>query len=345
MWKIYSAQIARQKYFAQISLPIPDSPGLQPNRLSQQSQDVYGKAKNHVSEEFVDSAKARCDGKDEGSLRMKFRTDATPKKHKFKAKYGWAQQKEQESEDRNIINHNTEEFNKKYMRTEFLEKGGFGQVFAGVRVEDNLPVALKFISKHLVCYTVVEMDGKFVKLPQEVNFLMKARAVTPRLLDWYKVGREIVLVLERPDPCLDLVDYINSTEHRMTPNKAKIIFRKLVDDAIYLDSVGIFHNDIKLENVLLGTSTDIPRAWFIDFGCASFFKPGQMFEYKHGTTECVPPEWFQGNKYTAENATVWQLGILLYAMVFADFPLLTEESLGSMRSVPIPRSATLDLKN
>lgn len=42
------------------------------------------------------------------------------------------------------------------------------------------------------------------------------------LLDWYDLGREVILVLERPVPCIDLIDFIESRGSAMTEHEAKV---------------------------------------------------------------------------------------------------------------------------
>ncbi|XP_055006492.1 serine/threonine-protein kinase pim-1-like [Boleophthalmus pectinirostris] len=230
---------------------------------------------------------------------------------------------------------------KEYKWNRMLAAGGCGFVFAGVRIEDNLPVALKFIRKHIVAYIDVEMDGSSVRLPKEVYVLIRAGAsptssdsrVTPQLLDWYELDQEIVLVLERPVPCKDLWNW--TQRRHISLDLAKIIFRQLVDEAIELESKGIFHRDIKPENVLLETGSDVPRARFIDFGHATFFTPGQKFTNPQGTPMYSSPEWFRENNYTAGPTTAWQMGLVLYVMLFRRRPLIKEVSITSLRSVPI----------
>lgn len=51
---------------------------------------------------------------------------------------------------------------------------------------------------------------------------------------------------------------------------AQIIIKQLVNALIEIHSRGVFHRDIKLENILIETDSEAPRIWVIDFGCATF---------------------------------------------------------------------------
>lgn len=49
-----------------------------------------------------------------------------------------------------------------------------------------------------------------------------------------------------------------------------MILRQLVDAAIDMHAKGVFHRDIKLQNVLVQFDSGVPRVRLIDFGCGSF---------------------------------------------------------------------------
>uniref|UniRef100_A0A8C2X883 non-specific serine/threonine protein kinase n=1 Tax=Cyclopterus lumpus TaxID=8103 RepID=A0A8C2X883_CYCLU len=103
-------------------------------------------------------------------------------------------------------------FKAKYQQQEKLGEGGFGCVYAGYRKEDNLPVAIKHIKIDEELFFHEDSDG--LKIPMEVAVLRKLGAGSEQhsasidLLDWYVVDEELILVLERPMPAVDLFDYI-----------------------------------------------------------------------------------------------------------------------------------------
>lgn len=55
-----------------------------------------------------------------------------------------------------------------------------------------------------------------------------------------------------------------------------------------------------------------------------------------GTEIYSSPEWFQFGCYRAEPVTVWQLGVVLYALLFLDAPFSTIAGI-IRESVDIPR--------
>lgn len=47
------------------------------------------------------------------------------------------------------------------------------------------------------------------------------RSAAVSLLDWYKLDKEVLLVMERPEPCLDLLTYLN--DRPLEEAKAKVL--------------------------------------------------------------------------------------------------------------------------
>ncbi|XP_034555358.1 serine/threonine-protein kinase pim-1-like isoform X2 [Notolabrus celidotus] len=215
-------------------------------------------------------------------------------------------------------------FEEKYVEQELLGKGGFGAVFAGYRRQDNMPVAIKHI--HLSSVDIIKPgDSGDRELPLEVALLQQANppesgpSAVVGLLNWYVVGQEVIIVLERPVPCMDLGDYFKTRQFPMPEHEAKIIGKQLVDALIEIHSRGVFHRDIKMENILIETGSDVPRVRIIDFGCGTFVTE-EAYTSGPGTPMYRSPEWIINRRYKAEPATVWQLGVLLYKMVHGYFP-------------------------
>merc|ERR1712088_1299981 len=84
-----------------------------------------------------------------------------------------------------------------------LGKGGFGQVYSGVRNSDLKPVAIKIIKKQAYCSKLVwptNFDGQVV--PLEVYLMQKLNHINGviKLLEYFETLESYILVLERMVP-------------------------------------------------------------------------------------------------------------------------------------------------
>ncbi|XP_014326438.1 serine/threonine-protein kinase pim-1-like [Xiphophorus maculatus] len=210
------------------------------------------------------------------------------------------------------------EFQEKYVELHQLGDGGFGSVFAGYRVEGKLPVAIKHIPKDNVVIKHKDENGR--ELAMEAVIMLKLRTATmPQLamvslLDWYDLDQELILVMERPMFAEDLLVYLKECGGCLNEKEAKIILKQLVEAALYLQNVNIFHRDIKVENTLIETTAEGLQVYLIDFGL-SCFDDRRKHELLCGTPEHLPLDWFMHNNYCAEPTTVWQLGVVLFEVV------------------------------
>ncbi|XP_077947833.1 serine/threonine-protein kinase pim-1 [Gasterosteus aculeatus] len=207
-----------------------------------------------------------------------------------------------------------EEFEAKYQQLGKLNEGGCGSVFAGHRRADKLPVAIKHVPDRYIYCKHVDNDGKQISI--EVAVMLKLAAdsdgTSPhiRMLDWYKLDKELILVLERPMPAVDFYNYLRRKGGFLREEAAKVIISQLVDAAIDLKNKNIFHRDIKPENMLIETSSDVPRVRLIDFGLSSFDESDTSYKTFYGTL--VTPEVFRKMRYRAGPTTVYQIGAVAF---------------------------------
>uniref|UniRef100_A0A8C4HS12 Serine/threonine-protein kinase n=1 Tax=Dicentrarchus labrax TaxID=13489 RepID=A0A8C4HS12_DICLA len=196
------------------------------------------------------------------------------------------------------------DFEAKYQELDKLGEGGYGSVFSGVRKTDNFPSRVKFQPKVL--------KGEIYMVPTEVLLMLRVaggpksqQSAAVSLLDWFDLDEEVLLVMERPVPCMDLYTYLDGPQEE---EQAKVL--KLVEAFL----CGVFHRDIKSENILIKTDSDTPQVHIIDFGCGCFVNDAPYRNYC-GTAAFAPPEFFLKGTYKAGPTTVWQLGALLYELV------------------------------
>ncbi|KAG1931968.1 serine/threonine-protein kinase pim-2-like [Pimephales promelas] len=209
----------------------------------------------------------------------------------------------------------------KYAIGKKLGEGSFGSVFEGTRCKDGLMVAVKFTAK----------TGKepYISLPDHPRPVPLEVALTVmanqgpccrhiiKLLDWQDHLDQYIMVLERPSPCMDMHGFWLRSRGRFSEKLARHFMRQVIVAAALCCSRGVLHRDIKMQNLLVNTKTLVVK--LIDFGCGDIMKCSSYENYA-GTAVYCPPEFFKKGEYFGKQATVWSLGVLLFAMISCRFP-------------------------
>ena len=98
-----------------------------------------------------------------------------------------------------------------------------------------------------------QMNGQ--RVPLEIVLLREVSGVPGviRLVDLYERADSFILVMERPEPCKDLFDFI-TTKGRLGEQLARNFFRQVVETVLACHARGVIHRDIKVSYIVRGLS-------------------------------------------------------------------------------------------
>nr|XP_021330921.1 serine/threonine-protein kinase pim-2 [Danio rerio] len=155
-----------------------------------------------------------------------------------------------------------------------LGKGGFGSVYKATRRRDGLEVAVKCTVKSPKMKEMT-VPGYDKPLPTEIALTIMANngPYVPeiiQLLDWEDNDAHYIIIMERPIPCMDLLHFLRHKDGPLDEKTGRHIMRQAIHAVSVCFDRGVFHRDIKLENLLV--NPDTLEVKLIDFGCGAIVK-------------------------------------------------------------------------
>ncbi|OHS93300.1 CAMK family protein kinase [Tritrichomonas foetus] len=202
-------------------------------------------------------------------------------------------------------------FIEKYNLGHTLGKGSFSLVKEGQDTETKLKYAIKIIPK-----TNMNTPQDIERFDREVRVILKMNHPgIIKIFDFLVDNNFFYLVMElcSGDTLVKQIPPPGTIDEE----RAKPIFKQILDVIKYIHEQGIAHRDLKLENALLDTKGHIK---LIDFGFSRFADPGQMFATPCGSPAYAAPEVIGGSSYDGKAADMWSCGVLLFSLVTGELP-------------------------
>jgi len=213
----------------------------------------------------------------------------------------------------NIYEKNKRTSINEYIITSELGIGSYASVKLGIHKETKNKYAIKIYDKYLI-----NDDEKKYTIKNEIFILNQLDSENiMKLYDVIETNRFLYLILEYING-ISLLDFIQKQKnHRIDENICKELFYQVVKGILYCQNKNICHRDIKLENILIINNKIIK---IIDFGFAIKCNRDEYQEFFCGTLYYMPPEIVNKQKYIPFYSDIWSLGVLLYTMIFGNFP-------------------------
>ncbi|CAN8321181.1 unnamed protein product [Cochlearia groenlandica] len=117
----------------------------------------------------------------------------------------------------------------------------------------------------------------------------------------------------------DLFDRIVS-KGKLSETEGRKMFQQLIDGISYCHNKGVFHRDLKLENVLLDAKGHIK---ITDFGLSALpqhFREDGLLHTTCGSPNYVAPEVLANKGYDGAASDIWSCGVILYVILTGCLP-------------------------
>jgi len=210
-----------------------------------------------------------------------------------------------------------------------LGKGMSGEVHLATS-KASRKVVLKRISKHSTNF-----DRRKVIKEIKSGLVMDHENVI-KCTDSFDTPEAYYIELEYFEG-VDLYTLMKGRNFQLFPERTvKKMFSQLVDALLHCHERGVVHRDVKLDNVLIDRKGLVK---LIDFGLCEFTTSHeQVLRGWVGSLEYAAPEILLRIPYDGFKADVWSLGVLLFALLYGEFPYLAEDFLetGVMPAITWP---------
>ncbi|CAM8889015.1 unnamed protein product [Rhodiola kirilowii] len=201
----------------------------------------------------------------------------------------------------------------RYELGRLLGQGTFARVHYARNLKTGGTVAVKVIHTDKILKA-----GMMEQMKREISIMSLVKH--PNVVELYEVlatKKKIYLVMEYAKGG-ELFDQV--AKGKLKENTARKYFQQLISAVDYCHSRGIFHRDLKLENLLLDESG---RLKITDFGLSALAENKHLDGLLHttcGTPAYVAPEVINKKGYDGAKADVWSCGVILYVMLVGYLP-------------------------
>jgi len=204
-----------------------------------------------------------------------------------------------------------------YRLGEVVGIGAFSTVFQGHPLSDpHTRVAIKTTEKTALDPSLLDNIHREISIWRTLD-----HPNIVKFIDFIDTPNYIYVVCELCEEGCLYDHVINTREGYLSEDEAKPVFVQVMQALNYLHSRGIYHGDIKLDNILLTKSGDVKLC---DFGfCERVSDRGALSPEQRscgGTLLYCAPEVLRGTVEVGCLSDVWSAGVTLFALVTGELP-------------------------
>ncbi|CAL9071709.1 unnamed protein product [Musa textilis] len=209
---------------------------------------------------------------------------------------------------------------------ELLGAGSFSKVYVARNARTGELVAIKVLDTEKIL-----RDGLVAHIKHEIAILRRVRH--PYVVQLHEVmatRTRIYFVME----------YVRGGElfsrvakGRMLEDAARRYFQQLVSAVAFCHARGVFHRDLKSENLLVDDNGDLKVS---DFGLSAVsdqMRDDGLFHTLCGTPAYVAPEVLSRRGYDGAKVDIWSCGIILFVLMAGYLPFQDHNIMAMCRKI------------
>ncbi|KAL2327519.1 hypothetical protein Fmac_020946 [Flemingia macrophylla] len=202
----------------------------------------------------------------------------------------------------------------KYELGKTLGEGNFGKVKLARDMNSGKLFAVKILEKS----KIIDLNNTD-KIKREICTLkLLKHPNVVRLHEVLASKTKIYMVLEYVNGG-ELFDKIAS-KGKLQEAEGRNIFQQLIDCVSFCHSKGVFHRDLKLENVLMDTKGNIKITDFNLSALPQHFRADGLLHTTCGSPNYVAPEILANKGYDGATSDIWSCGVILYVILTGYLP-------------------------
>ncbi|KAK7294832.1 hypothetical protein RJT34_17729 [Clitoria ternatea] len=196
----------------------------------------------------------------------------------------------------------------KYELKRLLGVGAFAKVYHATHVDTRESVAVKAVSKSKI------LNGGFAaNVEREISIMRRLHH--PNIVNLFEVlatKTKIYFVMEFAAGG-ELFHEV-AGKGRLTEDASRRYFQQIISAVKHCHSRGVFHRDLKLDNLLIDEDGNVKVS---DFGLSAVkgqIRPDGLLHTVCGTPTYVAPEILAKRGYDGAKVDVWSCGVVLFAL-------------------------------
>ncbi|XP_014521790.1 CBL-interacting serine/threonine-protein kinase 1 isoform X2 [Vigna radiata var. radiata] len=202
----------------------------------------------------------------------------------------------------------------KYELGRTLGEGNFGKVKLARDTNSGKLFAVKILEKN----KIIDLNNTD-QIKREISTLKLLKH--PNVVRLYEVlasKTKIYMVLEYVNGG-ELFDKIAS-KGKLEEAEGRKIFQQLIDGVSFCHNKGVFHRDLKLENVLVDAKGNIKITDFNLSALPQHFRDDGLLHTTCGSPNYVAPEILANKGYDGGTSDIWSCGVILYVILTGYLP-------------------------